>query len=596
MYKPLPTPQAEEVRPESRVLRRSYYYDSWYVESAAILLSVLSLGGTCVVAAIYNGRILWEWDAPFSLNAVIAVLGTLLKGSAMLAVTAALCQLRWNWLSQKGRRFEHFQIFDAASRGPLGSVWLLSQLRLRLFGLPSIGAMVVIVALASDSFIQAAVTFPLRSRIDDPNGSWIAVARNYSDHGDNWLINRTGHWAWDASSAMKSALYTGVLAPPENNPQVLIACVTGNCTVGPYATLEIGSQCINNTANLSIVKSDNNYTATWVLDSEDVETGTELSLAAGPSLANFITMYTRGWLTLRDTDDLMRITDTHLIIFNGKSTNDTDYGSETPSRFQAYTCNFHLAVQIYNSTVVQGSLTEWPLKIRHTKQWTVCNDYSPGACPHGVGAISNLQQGPDEDVVSISALSYLSLSAYLAGIDPYDGLGMLNGNGTGTMSGEDIVDFSGNQFPIVQWTNDIIKAIHDYGAFNVERAWENMARSMTISMRMSNINIYDKDAQLVWGAATSLQPYIYIQWAWLILPAAVVIVAALLVAIVAWQTRALGVPLWKGNALAVALHGFHETGGEHQRLGKISEMDEWAKRKRVVLGIDEGKGWALRSV
>jgi hypothetical protein len=598
-YKPLPTPKAEEVRPRSPILTKpSFYYDGWYLESAAILLSVISLGGIYIVAVFYNGRMLFEWDAPFSLNAVIAVLGTLLKGSAMLAVTATLCQLRWNWLSKKGRRLEDFQIFDAASRGPLGSVWLLSQLRFRLFGLPSIGALVVIVALASDSFLQAAVTYPLRPRIDDPNGSWIAVARNYSAHGDNWLVNRTGYWAWDASSSMKSALYAGALAPPRTDSQVLIACVTGNCTVGPYTTLEIGSQCIDSTTTLTITKAGNIYNATWILDSEDVQTDTELSLAAGPGLANFITLYTRGWLDLRDTDDLMRITSTHLILFDGVSTNNTDYGSETPSRFHAYTCNFHLAVQVYNSSIRQGSLSEYH-GVRHMRQWSICNDYSPGACPHGIGAIYSLEQRPDEDLVTMSDLSYLSLSAYLAGIDPYDGIGVLNGNGTGTMSGENIVDFSGNQYPIVQWSNDVIKAIHDaghYSANSMELTWAHMAQSMTLAMRMSNTNIFDRDAGLVYGPATSLQPYIHIRWAWLALPSAVVVVAALLLWIVALQTRELGVPLWKGSALAVALHGFHETESEHQKLGKISEMNEWATRKRVVLVIDESKGWALRSV
>ena len=156
-------------------------------------------------------------------------------------------------------------------------------------------------------------------------------------------------------------------------------------------------------------------------------------------------------------------------------------------------------------------------------------------------------------------------------------------------SSADTGDDSGGGYLIVYWANDVVKAVSDNGAKNVERTFANIATEMTRAMRMTA-------GQFATGTATALEPYIHIEWAWLVLPLMVIVAAMAYVAMVGWQTRMLKVRLWKLNALAAILHGLEEREGDARVMVKISEMDEWAKRNRSRLGMDEGNGWGLGTV
>jgi len=75
----------------------------------------------------------------------------------MLATATALNQSKYH-TSQ--RPLQDFSVFGDASRGPLGAAQLL--VRLRMWHLASLGAVVTLLALFSDTAVQASATFPLR--------------------------------------------------------------------------------------------------------------------------------------------------------------------------------------------------------------------------------------------------------------------------------------------------------------------------------------------------------------------------------------------------------------------------------------------------
>lgn len=573
--------------------------NKWSLELAATALSIASLACIFLTLGIFNGRSLSAWKQPFSLNAVLAILGTVLKGSSMLGVTSALGQLRWNWFNTKNRCLQDFQIFDSASRGPLGSIWLLSQPR--LFGLSSIGALVVILALASDSFIQAAVSYPLRPR--DVTAAEIPIATNYSLHATNYLNDEFGQE--DADPSMKAAIYAAALSHNQSSlPSAVIPiCSTGNCTIDTFTTLEVESVCTDQTAQLVIDESNQIYNATWSPGT------TSLSLAAGRGLGEFITMRTIAYPGLSNTTGILPISRTFIIAFDGPSTNETDYGPSTPSRFHAYNCTLALAIQGYNATIEQGVLKEIPLE-RHNTGWVAYSpEKYPGLCPYSCGTVSNTNQLPTERPVSMSPLAYWGISFYL-GSDDWEH-GLLNGNGKGTVRGRGALGnstaASSSSSPIasndgylyVNWTNDVIKAISDNGVRNVVRTFENIAAAMTQTMRTTA-------GQVATGTATSLEPYVHVKWGWLVLPLILVVMTGSFVLWTAWQTRRLKVPLWKTDALAVVLHGLNGERWRHvdgavngdakenlKEPVQISEMEEWAKRNHVRLMYDEGDRWRL---
>lgn len=93
-------------------------------EASAIFSSVLVI---CIMAALlqkFDGCELTQWRFPMTLNALIALLVTILWMLVMVPIASALSQLKWNHF-RKPARLCDFQIIDDASRTVFGSFVLL---------------------------------------------------------------------------------------------------------------------------------------------------------------------------------------------------------------------------------------------------------------------------------------------------------------------------------------------------------------------------------------------------------------------------------------------------------------------------------------
>ncbi|OCL04734.1 hypothetical protein AOQ84DRAFT_225656 [Glonium stellatum] len=113
------------------LLKRSLFR-SWAFEIGAVLLSISSTIATIAVLRYEDGKPLTAWAFPTSLNTVISALGAISRVSLAFAVSACIGQQKWNWLRRQSDRFEAFEMFDEASRGPWGSTRLLLWLKVRL--------------------------------------------------------------------------------------------------------------------------------------------------------------------------------------------------------------------------------------------------------------------------------------------------------------------------------------------------------------------------------------------------------------------------------------------------------------------------------
>lgn len=95
---------------------------------------------TCLVANIgfllyLDERQYQSWrivNIDITPNAIISVLATLNKASLLLPVAEMLVQLKWLWFQARERRVFDLQVFDDASRGPLGSLRFLRDINLRV--------------------------------------------------------------------------------------------------------------------------------------------------------------------------------------------------------------------------------------------------------------------------------------------------------------------------------------------------------------------------------------------------------------------------------------------------------------------------------
>lgn len=105
----------------------------WIYESTAIVVSIACFVALVVVLRKSDGKeqTKWFYDR-LTLNGLIALLSTFIRASMMFAVGAGLGQMKWNFFSPRGsrswegRRLGDLDTFDQASRGPMGSLKLLT--------------------------------------------------------------------------------------------------------------------------------------------------------------------------------------------------------------------------------------------------------------------------------------------------------------------------------------------------------------------------------------------------------------------------------------------------------------------------------------
>ncbi|KAL4917815.1 hypothetical protein BDW62DRAFT_182872 [Aspergillus aurantiobrunneus] len=105
-----------------------------------------------MVAVLINiqGISLSAWHLLIAPNTVISALVTASKTSILLHVAECISQLKWLHFN-RAHRLSGLDLYDSASRGPLGALFFLFRLPLSLGAL---GAIVTIIALGFDPFAQ----------------------------------------------------------------------------------------------------------------------------------------------------------------------------------------------------------------------------------------------------------------------------------------------------------------------------------------------------------------------------------------------------------------------------------------------------------
>ena len=103
----------------------------------------------------------YRWrEVDITPNTVLSLLSTLSESAFLLAVSAALGQLKWIAFRRHAQRLIRLQQFDDATRGPRGALALIWHIRARDL-LACMGALVTAIALATDPFTRQILAFPM---------------------------------------------------------------------------------------------------------------------------------------------------------------------------------------------------------------------------------------------------------------------------------------------------------------------------------------------------------------------------------------------------------------------------------------------------
>jgi hypothetical protein len=165
-------PHSDEVSTEQDFVGRF-----WLWEIAASIFSIVCLAAIVGVLMYEDGKRLDQWELMLSPNAIISFLATIAKSSLLLVVTEILSQLKWLHFARSPQRLRDFKHFDNASRGPQGALELILSTKANLAW---IGAIITLVALLVDPFVQLVLDFPSHLAID-PNAH-ASFSRSFRYH------------------------------------------------------------------------------------------------------------------------------------------------------------------------------------------------------------------------------------------------------------------------------------------------------------------------------------------------------------------------------------------------------------------------------
>ena len=127
---PLPSHSSTSPRHPHNGPRPLNRFNNWWTfEISSFVGSVAALLAIIGILVRYNGRPGPEWPDHIAINSVLSWFTTLMKAMMFVPIASCISQASWNRYRDRPQPLKDVAIFDAASRGLLGSLRLLLHLR-----------------------------------------------------------------------------------------------------------------------------------------------------------------------------------------------------------------------------------------------------------------------------------------------------------------------------------------------------------------------------------------------------------------------------------------------------------------------------------
>ncbi|KAI1688577.1 DUF3176 containing protein [Pyrenophora tritici-repentis] len=237
-------------------------FKRWLFEIASWLVSVLSMGAIVAIYLRINGSSLSSSGTALTFA---NILGKISSAALIIPTSEALGQLKWNWFNNSKAMWD-FEIFDKASRGPWGAALLLFRTKGR--SLAALGALLIVLLLAIDTFFQQIIIYPDQWTLHHTLGEIPRVLYYdpiyLKEYRYNFETSPTDKYL---TPIIDEFLYNNGTQPvPFGNghrPEMPLSCPTSNCTWPIYDTLAVCSKCTEVSDLLDITYMCTNTTIDW---------------------------------------------------------------------------------------------------------------------------------------------------------------------------------------------------------------------------------------------------------------------------------------------------------------------------------------------
>jgi hypothetical protein len=614
-------------------------YETWILEICVISLSIACIVGVVTVLRVFDGKQQPDLPSGITLNAIVSTLSTASRAALIFVLAASISQLKWNWY-QTRQKLDEIQCFDDASRGPLGSLLLLTRKPAR--SLASVAAIITVAALTFDPFLQQVIEFyPHVVYVNaSANGSQAVTGRGVEfliGAKDTGFVERLNQGIWSDPSVFG------------RNP----TCATGNCTWDTFESVGWCHKCENATSRVQLENCDFNVAP------EDFDNATDFSASDYPIFTRWCNVSFLGsegntgsipmnftglgsrfrldtyWEYVWSAADIMLDNKTILGVENPVSavnyiripaiaqSDESDLSMTSMRIKDATECVLDFCVNTYNVTVQSGETRVDTLNSTFGQKFTwagpeptqlwdsyycwkgrdVSMDqlrFEEVELPSPYNMLSSkrsgyvdranyafctwngkYQSGPNMDTMYWfwgQAIADMLHGSTKAEYSCEDGSCGIVGTDTSETGGPDATD-------VGRW-------IHTVG---LEKVMENLAAAFT------NMTVATGDATPVYGRYGQSVIFVRVRWAWLTLPAGLSFSAGVLLLATMLRTWQKGSPMWKASLLPLLYHGLDDEtrastvqgteagNGQAEGYGvRVSEMMSAAAETRVRLQQVDG--------
>jgi hypothetical protein len=199
---------------------------SWTWELVSVLVAIGLLVAIATLLTSHDGKPTPDWGTRLNLNALLALLSTILRAMMVVIVSQIICQQKWDWYSNNTRPLSDLQQFDSGSRGSFGALLLIPTVIVK-DTVTFISALVLVFSFLVGPFVQqASRTAPC---------SFPATGQNASIPYAHYVPRQDGYPKFpghDGYSTLDTtlAILSSVMAPDSVENQISGSCSTGECT------------------------------------------------------------------------------------------------------------------------------------------------------------------------------------------------------------------------------------------------------------------------------------------------------------------------------------------------------------------------------
>ncbi|KAJ4991866.1 hypothetical protein SVAN01_02716 [Stagonosporopsis vannaccii] len=345
-----------------------HVFRAWAFEIATVILAAGLIVAIAVLLASYDGIPTPDWGVHINLNALLALLSTILRAALVVLVAQVISQRKWDWFAGSAHPISDLQRYDSGSRGSLGALRLLHTVLFK-DAIALVAACILVVSFLVGPFVQLAsrtaeCSFPVPGLDASlPYAHFIPRKPGFQD----------GSLYGEPTRDLLVTILSSAMAPTGVENQIAPACATGNCTffgsevdnntpalrdreVGsPLSTVAMCSKCVDATSLITrrVLNSTSSNNFTYTEDLRILPSG--LNISAGATNLFVITKME----TTEELDWLGDSFDSDLRVWSRWAyANVTYLGLGDNDTMTASVCTLYPCMRTYLTSVTNNQLSE----------------------------------------------------------------------------------------------------------------------------------------------------------------------------------------------------------------------------------------------